>query len=156
MQEDLRLNFPPIKGRVHKYLKYKGITHRVFFEKTGISTSSFSSKSAGSEFGGEILSKIAMKFPLMSSRWLLTGQGEMEELIGQGVSSVVGHNSIVNNGSANSMVMHNHARQEYSSQAQLTSEDTATLISILSKQCEEKDRQIEQLLKAITSITAKE
>lgn len=79
MQENERLNFPPIKGRVYKYLKHKGISQKKFFDTTGVSSSSFSSKNANSEFGGEIISRISIEYPLMSTRWMLTGEGEMEE-----------------------------------------------------------------------------
>lgn len=74
MQDDKDIIFAPIKGRVYKYLIDNNITQSYFFEKTGVSPSSFKSKAKLSEFGGEILARIAAEFPEISPDWLLLGR----------------------------------------------------------------------------------
>lgn len=67
----------PIKGRVEKYLNYKGITKELFFSDTGISSSNFKGSGRKSELGGDKIAKILTIYPDLNSGWLLTGKGDM-------------------------------------------------------------------------------
>lgn len=138
MQEDKGINIAPIKGRVRKYLKFKGISQRVFFEKLKIATSSFKGKPAESEFGGEILSKIALEYKELSPRWLLTGEGDMEEYNSnpkQQSNSILGNNNIVASGQAKLTAISPSNEKPY------TYSDTEFIRTLLT-QIQEKDRQI--------------
>lgn len=160
-------NYAPIKMRMRKYLKYKGITQDVFFRDAEISSSTFSGKSRESEFGGAILTRIALLYPSLSTRWLLTGVGEMEETeTGSTHQSMtaMSNNGVVNHGyHANSYVTLHHAPKAVDQQCQEKStENSNSFIEILADQCREKDkqiaekdRQLENLLKTIALLSSK-
>lgn len=70
--------FAPIKGRVHKYLQDNNIPQSSFFEKVGVSQSTFRGKASESEFGGDSIAKILAIYPSISPDWLLLGIGTAE------------------------------------------------------------------------------
>lgn len=109
MQEKRRINFAPIRGRVYKYLQYKGIKHVDFLRETGLSDATFKTQSAKSELGGEALVSILKHYPNISPQWLLMGEGPMERA--ENVSSiqiqknrVIGANNVVAQGTSTASV----------------------------------------------------
>lgn len=71
--------FSPIKGRVIEYIDYLGITKEYFYETTGLHASNFKGKGGLSELGGDKIAKILTVFNKLSSKWLLTGEGPIED-----------------------------------------------------------------------------
>lgn len=67
----------PIKQRILKYLEYKEVEKKKFFDKINVSASNFRSKSLYSEVGGDVIAKISSLYPEISPNWLLTGKGSM-------------------------------------------------------------------------------
>lgn len=152
MQEEKGINIAPIKGRIRKYLKYKGLSQKFFFERIRVADSSLKGKPAMSEFGGEILTRIALEFPSLSTRWLLTGLGSMEELpprLKEG-SNIMGDNNIV--GFHSSTIGISPASCPNHNISVESSETLVQMNTYLVAQCEEKDRQIAELLKTITTL----
>lgn len=140
MQDLVGDKFAPIKGRVRMYLKYKGFSQRKFLREAQVADSTFKGKPALSEFGGEILAKVAMMFPDLSTRWLLTGVGAMEAQEIRSSNStqenyITGDNNILTSGYSY-IKAQSPKRQDTSSK---TEEQTLTL---LVEQCAQKDLQI--------------
>lgn len=141
MQAIVENKFPPIKGRVYNYLKIKGIPLSIFFQRVQISDSAFKGRSAKSEFGGEILSRIVDELEGISPLWLLTGRGEMEDISTSSVTGIVkGNNNIV----ASSGIQL-QARGEISSLGGI--EDS--VLTLIKEQLIEKDRQLREKDKQI-------
>ncbi len=67
-------NVSKIKERILKYIDYKGINKRKFYQLTGISNGTLDKTSGLSEFGIE---KFVSTFSDINPEWLLTGKGEM-------------------------------------------------------------------------------
>ncbi|MDP4202457.1 MAG: hypothetical protein Q8861_07160 [Bacteroidota bacterium] len=63
-----------IKKNILSFIEYKGFTKYEFYKKTGISNGILSQNNGLSE---ENILKILNKFPELSERFLLTGEGEM-------------------------------------------------------------------------------
>lgn len=163
MQMDKEEKYAPIKGRIHKYLRIKEIRHEDFFAEVGISTSAFKGASGKSEFGGAVLAEVARKYPNLSTRWLLTGEGNMERVAhpSENMHNILGHNNIVANGNAG-VITQNNAPLGLGKSKPRFHKDTEVLIAILSRQCDEKDhqlsekdKQIDALLKTIALLSAK-
>lgn len=69
--------FSPIKGRIMKYIDYKGIKKEDFYEKTSITASNFKGSGAKSEMGGDKIVKILTVYSDLNPEWLLLGTGVM-------------------------------------------------------------------------------
>ncbi|MDM1378797.1 S24 family peptidase [Myroides marinus] len=63
-----------IKERILQFIENKGISKYKFYQETGISNGVLDKKSGLSM---ETVEKLLLKFPEISERWLLTGEGEM-------------------------------------------------------------------------------
>jgi hypothetical protein len=63
-----------IKKNILSFIEYKGFTKYEFYKKTGISNGILSQNNGLSE---ENILKILNKFPELSEKFLLTGEGEM-------------------------------------------------------------------------------
>lgn len=66
-----------IKDRILYFIENQGIKKTEFFEKTEISASNFKGAGLNSELGGDKIVKILTAYSLLSSEWLLTGEGQM-------------------------------------------------------------------------------
>lgn len=64
-----------LKDRLLLITKYLGISGREFERACGLTTGAFAG--FGDRLGADILKKIAIKYPQFSTRWILTGEGEM-------------------------------------------------------------------------------
>lgn len=72
--------FPPIKGRIYKWLKDNNIQLKEFYSRTGVSDSSFKGKAASSEFGGSIIASVVNIYPSIPIRWILLGEEDKPTL----------------------------------------------------------------------------
>lgn len=70
-------NSAKIKDRMFRYLEINQISKLKFCEITGISYGNVTGKAQKSEFGGEQITEILLKFPDINPDWLLLGKGEM-------------------------------------------------------------------------------
>lgn len=70
-------NPPKIKERMLSYLEINKITKQKFCEITGISYGNITGKALKSEFGGEQIAEILLKFEKLNPDWLLLGKGDM-------------------------------------------------------------------------------
>lgn len=76
MQENID-KISPIKQRILQFVEYKRITKAEFLRNTGMSYENFKGKSLISDLGSNKIGEILLVYPELSSRWLLTGNGEM-------------------------------------------------------------------------------
>lgn len=63
-----------IKGRVIKYIEYKGISKYKFYQITGLSNGFLDKEGA---IGSDKCEIIIYHFPEIDAKWLLTGKGNM-------------------------------------------------------------------------------
>ncbi len=63
-----------IKGRIIKYIEYKGISKYKFYQITGLSNGFLDKEGA---IGSDKCEIIIYHFPEIDARWLLTGTGNM-------------------------------------------------------------------------------
>ena len=70
-------NSAKIKDRMFRYLEINQISKLKFCEITGISYGNVTGKAQKSEFGGEQITEILLKFPDINPDWLLLEKGEM-------------------------------------------------------------------------------
>lgn len=63
------------KERISKYLEFKGISKRDFYNKIGVSNGFLDS---GKEIGSDKVEIIMDTFPYLNIMWMLTGKGDME------------------------------------------------------------------------------
>ena len=91
----------PIKGRVLKYAREKGISKTAFCHSVSISYENFRGKSLSSELGGDAICKILSVYSDLSAEWLLTGSGCMLKEAYKGtktVNNIRGGNNHISNG----------------------------------------------------------
>lgn len=75
-----------IKERTLEFIRYKGISMKLFETKCGLSSGYVTSMRKG--YGSEKLNNVLSAFPELSREWLLYGEGEMLRPDAGGVSSV--------------------------------------------------------------------
>ena len=146
MQENTDKYIAPIKGRIRKYLDFKGIKLSIFFSETGVAESAFRGRAARSEFGGEILSTIVRTYPDLSARWLLTGE---DDLTPEAKDSIMGRSNIMAKSGSN--VVYNHTCAEPCVGAPSLDQKAGVidLVDTIKAQLEEKDRQLSEKDKQI-------
>lgn len=64
-----------LKERLDLIIKHLGISGRAFAKECGFSESYYATINEG--IGADKLNKILSKYPELSARWILTGEGEM-------------------------------------------------------------------------------
>jgi transcriptional regulator with XRE-family HTH domain len=64
-----------VKQRLKEYIKFKGISTREFCREVGLSETYVNSMRTSIQ--PDKLAKIAIKFPELSTAWLIAGEGEM-------------------------------------------------------------------------------
>ncbi len=70
-----------IKGRLDLIIKHLNISGRGFAKECGLSESYY--KTIGEGIGADKLNKILSRYPELSARWILRGEGEMFEKVSQ-------------------------------------------------------------------------
>lgn len=71
------MNFETTKHRIMHFIKYKGISLRIFFEQTGIRRGFLDGDKLEGAVSDQFLTKIIAQYPELNLRWLITGEGEM-------------------------------------------------------------------------------
>lgn len=66
-----------IKDRVLQLAKIKESNKQIFFRKTGLKYSNFTSRSKKSDLGSKYIAKIAAIYPDVNLEWLITGEGKI-------------------------------------------------------------------------------
>lgn len=64
-----------LKERLVQVIKELGLSGRAFERECGLTTGAFAG--FGDRIGADILNKILVRYPQISARWLITGEGEM-------------------------------------------------------------------------------
>lgn len=108
-----------IKSRIIQFAKYEGVALEDFFNKIGVSYSSFKGSSKKTGLNSDTIDVLVTMFPKINLDWLITGEGEMLKsttkvsVVNKNLIPLVGINAIAGFGSTDWSIEPRDIKGEY-------------------------------------------